>query len=72
MIFADPVWLWGILLLVPVLVFKMVNLATKNNKTSNFVAQNLKKLLVHGSNRKIKLIKYIRSEERRVGKECER
>ncbi|MGB1761226.1 MAG: vWA domain-containing protein, partial [Verrucomicrobiales bacterium] len=59
MIFADPVWLWGILLLVPVLVFKMVNLATKNNKTSNFVAQNLKKLLVHGSNRKIKLIKYI-------------
>ena len=59
MIFADPVWLWGILLLVPVLVLKMVNLASKDNKTSNFVAQNLKKQLVHGSNLKIKLIKYI-------------
>ena len=59
MTFADPIWLWGIAALIPLMAVKLFKFSNKQDKTLKFVAPNLKSLLVHGSNKKTKVIKLI-------------
>ena len=59
MIFADPIWLWGIAALIPLMAVKFFEFGNKQDRTLRFVAPNLKSLLVHGSNKKTKVIKLI-------------
>ena len=59
MIFADPIWLWGIAALIPLIAIKLFKFSNKQDRTLRFVAPNLKSLLVHGSNKKTKVIKLI-------------
>ena len=52
MTFADPVWFWGLTLIAPLILLQFNSIRTKNDRTSTFVAENLRNQLVHGTSRK--------------------
>ena len=57
MTFADPIWLWGAFLLIPVIVLQTLRLSEKFDKSSAFVAKGLRDSLIHGSSKKSRIIK---------------
>ena len=52
MTFADPVWFWGLTLMVPLIIFQFNPMGLNHDRTSAFVADNLRNQLVHGTSRK--------------------
>ena len=59
MTFADPIWLWGIAALIPIIAWRIIGIFSTHDGTSRFVAPKLKSILVHGSNKKIIVSKLV-------------
>ena len=59
MTFADPIWLWGIAALIPIIAWRIIGIFNTHDGTSRFVAPKLKSILVHGSNKKIIVSKLV-------------
>ncbi|MDC0201186.1 VWA domain-containing protein, partial [Verrucomicrobia bacterium] len=52
MTFADPVWFWGLTVIVPVILIRSYAIGSKRDRTSAFVAEDLRNQLVYGTSRK--------------------
>ncbi|MDP6859673.1 MAG: VWA domain-containing protein, partial [Verrucomicrobiales bacterium] len=52
MTFADPVWFWGLTVIAPIILMQSHAIASKRDRSSAFVAEDLRNQLIHGTSRK--------------------
>ena len=59
MTFADPVWFWGLTLLLPLILFQFCPIGPNHDRTSAFVAEKLRNQLVHGTSCKRRAVRSV-------------